>query len=100
MPTELIRRRHHRRQRVVAVSQSRKIHEYGAGDMACAIFGRGVAPCIRQMIRSEEHTSELQSLMRNLYSVLCLKKKKNNNKRYNTPKVQNTVYKTKKKRTS
>src|SRR3546814_9628055 len=27
--------------------------------------------------RSEEHTSELQSLMRNSYAVLCLKKKKN-----------------------
>src|SRR3546814_4486898 len=27
-------------------------------------------------IRSEEHTSELQSLMRNSYAVLCLKKKK------------------------
>src|SRR3546814_6555799 len=26
--------------------------------------------------RSEEHTSELQSLMRNTYAVLCLKKKK------------------------
>src|SRR3546814_8929953 len=30
-------------------------------------------------IRSEEHTSELQSLMRNSYAVFCLKKKK---KRY------------------
>src|SRR3546814_7861215 len=29
--------------------------------------------------RSEEHTSELQSLMRNSYAVLCLKKKKQNN---------------------
>src|SRR3546814_9100848 len=28
-------------------------------------------------IRSEEHTSELQSLMRISYAVLCLKKKKN-----------------------
>src|SRR3546814_4088332 len=28
--------------------------------------------------RSEEHTSELQSLMRNSYAVFCLKKKKNN----------------------
>src|SRR3546814_1177075 len=28
--------------------------------------------------RSEEHTSELQSLMRHSYSVFCLKKKKNN----------------------
>src|SRR3546814_7509837 len=27
--------------------------------------------------RSEEHTSELQSLMRNSYAVLCLKTKKN-----------------------
>src|SRR3546814_10351108 len=29
--------------------------------------------------RSEEHTSELQSLMRNSYAVFCLKKKKHNN---------------------
>src|SRR3546814_6583487 len=28
-------------------------------------------------IRSEEHTSELQSLMRNSYAGFCLKKKKN-----------------------
>src|SRR3546814_3265451 len=28
------------------------------------------------MDRSEEHTSELQSLMRNSYAVFCLKKKK------------------------
>src|SRR3546814_3658083 len=28
------------------------------------------------LIRSEEHTSELQSLMRNSYAVFCLKKKK------------------------
>src|SRR3546814_8688403 len=27
-------------------------------------------------MRSEEHTSELQSLMRNSYAVFCLKKKK------------------------
>src|SRR3546814_6492074 len=29
-----------------------------------------------EMHRSEEHTSELQSLMRNSYAVFCLKKKK------------------------
>src|SRR3546814_6021063 len=29
------------------------------------------------MIKSEEHTSELQSLMRNTYAVFCLKNKKN-----------------------
>src|SRR3546814_9830416 len=30
-------------------------------------------------LRSEEHTSELQSLMRNSYAVFCLKKQNNNN---------------------
>src|SRR3546814_7872101 len=29
-------------------------------------------------LRSEEHTSELKSLMRNSYAVICLKKKKKN----------------------
>src|SRR3546814_3155897 len=32
-----------------------------------------------QPIRSEEHTSELQSLMRISYAVFCLKKKKQTN---------------------
>src|SRR3546814_8728502 len=37
------------------------------------------------VLRSEEHTSELQSLMRISYAVFCLKKKKNhNNKPTNT----------------
>src|SRR3546814_4545563 len=31
----------------------------------------------RRQVRSEEHTSELQSLMRISYAVFCLKKKKN-----------------------
>src|SRR3546814_9842910 len=31
--------------------------------------------------RSEEHTSELQSLMRISYAVFCLKKHKNNNRK-------------------
>src|SRR3546814_1570997 len=31
------------------------------------------------IVRSEEHTSELQSLMRISYAVFCLKKKKTNN---------------------
>src|SRR3546814_8726092 len=36
--------------------------------------------------RSEEHTSELQSLMRISYAVFCLKKKtKNNNMKTNSP---------------
>src|SRR3546814_2293647 len=31
---------------------------------------------VGDLVRSEEHTSELQSLMRNSYAVFCLKKKK------------------------
>src|SRR3546814_8166120 len=33
---------------------------------------------VLRLVRSEEHTSELQSLMRISYAVFCLKKKKNN----------------------
>src|SRR3546814_5291328 len=36
------------------------------------------APVDRRAARSEEHTSELQSLMRISYAVFCLKKKNNN----------------------
>src|SRR3546814_2290232 len=36
------------------------------------------------MARSEEHTSELQSLMRISYAVFCLKKKKNSTSNSNT----------------
>src|SRR3546814_1998944 len=38
--------------------------------------------------RSEEHTSELQSLMRISYAVFCLKKKKKKNK---TKKIKHTL---------
>src|SRR3546814_6792697 len=41
------------------------------GDRAVAVVQDG-----RRAVRSEEHTSELQSLMRNSYAVFCLKKKK------------------------
>src|SRR3546814_7577174 len=37
-----------------------------------------------RLARSEEHTSELQSLMRISYAVFCLKKKKKINKCINT----------------
>src|SRR3546814_2492996 len=39
-----------------------------------------------QRFRSEEHTSELQSLMRISYAVFCLKKKKKHTENLNTPK--------------
>src|SRR3546814_3101808 len=37
--------------------------------------------------RSEEHTSELQSLMRISYAVFCLKKKKKNKNKRKTDKI-------------
>src|SRR3546814_2134435 len=47
--------------------------------------------CTVEPVRSEEHTSELQSLMRISYAVFCLKKKtqditnnKNNRQEHNT----------------
>src|SRR3546814_9292424 len=40
--------------------------------------GERVEQCLcRMFVRSEEHTSELQSLMRISYAVFCLKKKNN-----------------------
>src|SRR3546814_3615175 len=35
----------------------------------------GIARILHEHVRSEEHTSELQSLMRISYTVFCLKKK-------------------------
>src|SRR3546814_4961906 len=45
--------------------------------------------------RSEEHTSELQSLMRISYAVFCLKKKKNINRKDNTTDETDTTNPTK-----
>src|SRR3546814_5395022 len=45
----------------------------------CVRSASGVLPG-RTDQRSEEHTSELQSLMRISYAVFCLKKKNNTNK--------------------
>src|SRR3546814_2187841 len=49
-------------------SQSRKAHTW--------IFAGTIQRLNREDRRSEEHTSELQSLMRISYAVFCLKKKK------------------------
>src|SRR3546814_9344054 len=40
---------------------------------------REATGCEKITVRSEEHTSELQSLMRISYAVFCLKKKTNTN---------------------
>src|SRR3546814_2884387 len=66
--------------------------------VALVTFVLGVAvalvayfPLMRRPPRSEEHTSELQSLMRISYAVFCLKKKKYNNKYYNAHNLLSTI---------
>src|SRR3546814_10351278 len=58
-------------------------------------FGRSILRLggWRMTGRSEEHTSELQSLMRISYAVFCLKKKINNTKQYIGTKLNITVQK-------
>src|SRR3546814_6598905 len=65
-------------------------YNWGYGDYEVALFGRNITDTTRIVggidfnnltgFRSEEHTSELQSLMRISYAVFCLKKKQ----KYNT----------------
>src|SRR3546814_1472904 len=44
---------------------------------------------MREELRSEEHTSELQSLMRISYAVFCLKKKTHTTTQYNQTQITN-----------
>src|SRR3546814_3581732 len=63
-------------------------HAVVAAAFCAAQFDRGFQQhqtAARIAIRSEEHTSELQSLMRISYAVFCLKKKKSSiQTKYNT----------------
>src|SRR3546814_8239384 len=66
-----------RRQIPDAIRVRQRIRMIGPTDSVAQITlcgGREYWPCIAS--RSEEHTSELQSLMRISYAVFCLKKKK------------------------
>src|SRR3546814_8445465 len=55
---------------VVDLANKNKLMEMGEGKF--------------RVLRSEEHTSELQSLMRISYAVFCLKKKNNHTQKNNT----------------
>src|SRR3546814_7608674 len=69
---------------------SENSHKYGPRDANLLLRAGGWTPIatwddadpafalILAEARSEEHTSELQSLMRISYAVFCLKKKRNN----------------------
>src|SRR3546814_2214624 len=57
-----------------------------AGEISVTIaevYPNGTMLVRGEKLRSEEHTSELQSLMRISYAVLCLKKKKSSSKMHN-----------------
>src|SRR3546814_4174679 len=70
------------RQRLAVVLRLAPVQRIPAPAVRRAHFGgfgvveRAVAQPRQQLLRSEEHTSELQSLMRISYAVFCLKKKK------------------------
>src|SRR3546814_7563306 len=78
-PEELVRRRIVKTLRSFVIDKRSPAH-------ACCDIGCMSIP------RSEEHTSELQSLMRISYAVFCLKKKKNSPKKkyYDTIKTIKT----------
>src|SRR3546814_3420374 len=72
------------------------------GAAANPIASHGRLRCTPTRNRSEEHTSELQSLMRISYAVFCLKKKKkkkqnytvrNHNKTSKDPQTDNRISK-------
>src|SRR3546814_3159598 len=58
------------------------------GRQSCIAAGRGR----RRIPRSEEHTSELQSLMRISYAVFCLKKKKTINTTHITQQASDKIH--------
>src|SRR3546814_3811699 len=74
-------------QEIVVVGACRTaVGDFGGGlkdvppcDLGAAVMREVLG---RSGVRSEEHTSELQSLIRNSYSVFCLKK--NNNAVHNS----------------
>src|SRR3546814_5436284 len=79
---------------VIGIRTTSCVESICSGNLSAASFGSSFAERVRRRSgplasddrRSEEHTSELQSLMRISYAVFCLKKKKKNQnqKQYTT----------------
>src|SRR3546814_1807355 len=69
---------------------------FGGGELTGGVEA-GVAhvaaprEAVPDMARSEEHTSELQSLMRISYAVFCLKKKKTNTQKSKNKQSNQTI---------
>src|SRR3546814_9841875 len=73
---------HRQRVDILAVHKDRHLHQVVLAVADLVIIEAGVSPAdrlqpvveVEHHFRSEEHTSELQSLMRTSYAVFCLKK--------------------------
>src|SRR3546814_7017333 len=74
---------------VLRVEEGEKGRHVGA-DIGGRAVGHAGNPSAAFASRSEEHTSELQSLMRISYAVFCLKKKTCNTK-HKTPNLYNKI---------
>src|SRR3546814_1553058 len=68
----------------------RDAERFAFGDRGAEKLSACRPPRSRARRRSEEHTSELQSLMRTSYAVFCLKKKNHNTDRNLTQRNTNT----------
>src|SRR3546814_3208785 len=64
-----------RPQRALRVAGVADLGGVDGGAIVDPVDRHGVAECLAGRQRSAEHTSELQSLMRTSYAVVCLKKK-------------------------
>src|SRR3546814_2945754 len=69
-----------------------RCHGYGRPGQSPASPACRTAASRATRNRSEEHTSELQSLMRISYAVFCLKKKNHNTKKHTTIKKNKTSH--------
>src|SRR3546814_5331915 len=82
-----------RRSSDLEMIESGVINLDGPGSKVALVYGQMNEPPGARMrvgLRSEEHTSELQSLMRISYAVFCLKKKTNLAKQQITKTCNNT----------
>src|SRR3546814_1260324 len=75
-PPCVARHDRHRHQRQHAAAANKMQPSRGAVGVFAQVEGVELAEAGEAGHRSEEHTSELQSLMRISYAVFCLKKKK------------------------
>src|SRR3546814_7981945 len=62
---------------ITAGPRGRRVERIGAIERVVEAAPAGIGG-VEQKARSEEHTSELQSLMRTSYAVFCMKKIKEN----------------------